>query len=329
MPAGVSGLYQSDRAAKLKADMGDWLSVSTSLDVTIGKLQEQFHVSSRPSDPQDSDFWLVLADQLHQYGLKHKQTFRLAQALIDTGVDLKLRESVAEEADLKARARLLQRLKKKWEAPARRIKKPPSLKPEPFLMRAGDVFSYETMNGNPNHFPAEAGGRRSRRFKPDAVNAFVCFATARVFFDKEARYFIIPLALFKPTGAVTVEHCVKARLLCHCNIEARQFAPLGGWMHWSADALKTVVPKKIGTIDPNPDPLVGVFGQTVRAPLSRYDGPDNPLWMNYGMHSPILRGHVWGDAETTLERFVKAWSAVEAPACGGGLPISSPSPSAG
>ena len=136
-----------------------------------------------------------------RYGLKHKQTFRLAQALIDTGVDLKLRESVAEEADLKARARLLQRLKKKWEAPPRRVKKPPSLKPEPFLMSAGEVFSYETMNGNPNHFPAEAGGRRSRRFKPDAVNAFVCFATARVFFDKEARYFIIPLAIFQTDGS--------------------------------------------------------------------------------------------------------------------------------
>lgn len=303
-----NGLYQNDHAADLKADFGDWLAVSTSLDKTIARLVERYGIEAEPNSAESSAFWLALADLLHQYGLEHPPTTSRAHALINDGIDLKLREHLAkDDAALKDRARILKRLKAKWSEPPKRIRKVPQLRPEPFLMQAGDVFGYQTMAGNPRYTnAAEAFPIPALRFKADGRNAFVCIATARVFFDTEARYFIVPLALFGEDSP-TMETALRARLVCHCDLETRRFNPVGGWMSWDKQALETVAPRKIGSVNINMPALERVFGQSVHAPLSRNDGPPYPLWMNFGPLSTISRGHVWGGPDDRLECFVKAW----------------------
>lgn len=303
-----NGLYQNGYAANLKADFGDWMAVSSDLDKTIDRLAERYGVEARPQSAEASAFWLALADLLHQFGLDHAPTFKRANALIDKGTDLNLRRAMTpDEADLKDRARVLKRLKTKWAEPPKRVRKIPQLKPEPYLMQAGDVFSYDTMAGNPrvtDH--AAAFPTPALRFKADGRNAFVCIATARVFFDTEARYFVVPLALFQ-NDRPTIHDALRARLVCHCDLEAHRFLPVGGWMSWDKASLGTVNPRKIGSVDVNLEALTRVFGQSVHAPLSRNDGPPYPLWMNFGPLSPMSRGHVWGGPDDRLERFVKAW----------------------
>ncbi len=306
-----NGLYQNDYAAGLKADFGDWMAVSSDLDKTIDGLARRYGVETCPQSAEASAFWLALADLLHQFGLEHPPTLERATALIDSGADLQLRSALAfNDTDLRDRARVLKRLKSKWAAPPKRVRKVPKLRPEPYLMQTGDVFCYDTMAGNPRYTEqADAFPMPALRFKADGRNAFVCIATARVFFDTEARYFVVPLALFGAERPMMAD-CLRARLVCHCDLEAQKFQPVGGWMSWDKASLTTVNPRRIGTVDVNTDALTGVFGQSVRAPLSRHDGPPYPLWMNFGPLSPMSRGHVWGGPDDRLERFVKAWRAV-------------------
>ncbi|WP_298291320.1 hypothetical protein [uncultured Litoreibacter sp.] len=306
-----NGLYQNRYAATLKEDFGDWMAVSSSLDKTIKRLAERYDVETRPKSAEASAFWLAMADLLHQYGLEHEPTFKRANALIDKGTDLKLRRAMTPgEADLKDRARVLKRLQTKWAEPAKRVRRVPKLRPEPYLMQAGDVFSYDTMAGNPRYTDQAAEfPQPALRFKADGRNAFVCVATARVFFDTEPRYFIVPLALFNAERP-SISDCLRARLVCHCDLETQRFQPVGGWMAWDQGALDTVNPRRIGVVDVNIEALTRVFGQSVHAPLSRHDGPPYPLWMNFGPLSPMSRGHVWGGPDDRLDRFVKAWRAV-------------------
>lgn len=303
-----NGVYQNIHAANLKADFGDWLAVSSSLDKTIDRLADKYGVDAHPTTAEGSAFWLALADLLHNYGLDHPPTFARANALIDNGIDLSLRKPLVEdEAALKDRARVLKRLQKKWAVPAKRKRKVPRLSPEPFLMQAGELFAYQTMAGNPRYthqaqdFPAPA-----LRFKADGHNAFLCIATARVHFDTEARYFIVPLALFD-TGTPDIEACLRARLVCHCDLETRRFSPVGGWMSWDQASLKDIGPRKLGEVDVNLAALERIFGKSVHAPLSRSNGPPYPLWMNFGPLSNMSRGHVWGGPDDRLECFAKAW----------------------
>lgn len=294
---GISGkgLYASPVAERVKSDIGNWLAVSTSLEATVERLRERFEVDEEPSDTDSAAFWLAIADQLHGYGLKDRSAFKKArEALKDT--------SGALPDGLRDNPRGIKRLQEKWKAPAPKPKQLPSLKPERFVMKSGDVFAYPTMGGN-----ARSKGLNGA-FRPDAENAFVCFRTARVFFDREARYFIAPLSIFS-TAPLTIEACVRSQFICQCNIETRMFSPVGGWAHFSTADLKLIEARKIGSVDPNPEMLVPHFGQSVMAPLSRETGPDRPLHTNLGTESTLLRGAVWGSSDETLESFVKAWSA--------------------
>ena len=307
MRAYSRALYSDAVAAGLKDDFGEWLSVSSDLDATIERLRGQYGADEMPADADASTFWLALADLLHSYGLESPRVFEKAKAIIDSGLDLELRKEFVAEPVLRDREKMLLRLRNKWASPATRIRKIPKLRPERFRMRRGEVFTYDTMGGNPRHIPADPDAQRGYRFKRDATNAFICFNTARVFFDTEARYFIIPLALFKRRGKITLDECIDAQMITHCDMARRKFSPLGGWMKCSLRQFKMIDPKKIGTVDPNIDALAPVFGQTVYAPLSRHDGPSYPLWMNHGMLSSVVRGHGWGGAEQRIETFVKAW----------------------
>lgn len=311
MGAQFAHLYEQGPGLVLKSELARYLAVSRSLDATVERLRTRYGVGFVVLDPNGANFWLALADLLHQYGLDHEATFRIARGLIDDGTDLRImKERGASDADLRARGRALTKLRAKWDTPPARIRKVPALKPEPFVMQAGDVFSYATMQGNPRT-PEQVGIKGPRAFRRDATNAFVCFNTARVFFDTEARYFILPLALFRREGPVTLPDAVGAQFITHCEMDARKFQPLGGWMAWDRKVLAAVAPKKIGEVDAMPAALERLFGQSVHAPLSRHDGPEYPLWMNYGILSNIVRAHVWGDAEDRLECFVKAWRSVE------------------
>lgn len=301
-------LYDSAAGAGLRSELAEYLAVSGSLDGTVERLRKRYAAGFVPLTAEEANFWLALADQLHQFGQDHEAAFRIARDLIDSGEAMRLySEAGLATEDLRRQARTLRNLRQKWETPAKRVRKLPSLKPQPFLMEAGEVFTYETMSGNPRRID-QVGKRGNAAFRADATNAFVCFNTARVFFNTEARYFIIPLALFKRGGAPSLEEIVHAQLITHCEVDRRSFTPLGGWMGCDRKMFEALRPKKIGSVDPLPASLERLFGQSVHAPLSRQDGPVDPLVMNFGVLSNIVRAHVWGGEEDRLEAFIKAWS---------------------
>ncbi len=301
-------LYETANGAGLRSELAEYLAVSGSLDDTVERLRKRYGVGFVPLTSEEVSFWLALADQLYQFGQDHEAAFRIAKDLIDSGEAMRLyREGGLEPDALRAQARTLRNLRKKWETPAKRVRKLPSLKPEPFLLEIGGVYTYPTMGGNPRQ-PAQVGKRGYAGFRADATNAFICFNAARVFFNTEARYFIIPVALFRREGEITVEDVVRAQMITHCELDRRAFTPLGGWMPFGAKRFEAVAPVKIGEVDPLPSALERLFGQSVHAPLSRTDGPEDPLCMNFGVLSNIVRSHVWGGEEDRLEAFVKAWS---------------------
>lgn len=301
-------LYETASGAALRSELAEYLALSGSLDATIERLRKRYEVGYVPLTADGANFWLALADQLHGFGQTHEVAFRIARGLIDNGDALRLyKDAGYDDETLRRQARTLRNLRQKWDTPPKRLRKLPSLKPEPFLMAPGEVYTYATAGGNPRH-PDQIGKRGHGAFRSEAQNAFVCFNTARVFFDIEARYFVIPLAIFSRDTPITLEQAVRAQLITHCELDRRSFTPLGGWMAMDRKRLEALAPKKIGQVDPLPSALERLFGQSVYAPLSRSDGPKDPLQMNFGVLSNIVRAHVWGGDEDRLEAFVKAWT---------------------
>ncbi len=310
MGAWGTGLYQNDFAADLKADFADWVAVSPTLDAAIETLRSRAGADAEPVDADSSAFWLVLADLLHAHGLEHPDVFGRVHRMIDDGLDLRfLEELEMSPGDLRARAKVLEKLKEKWSVPPKRVKKIPVLKQEPFIMTAGGIYTYPAMDGNARYEPLGSIAKARYRFEPDAENAFLCLNTARVHFDTEARYFVIPLALMYEHGPVTLEDCREASFVIACNLYMRSFEPLGGWTSMSRKDFRLIGATLLGEVTPDLDAFAGLFGDRVHEPQGRYGDVSQPLMFNQGYRSETVRGHIWaefGELPPTLGQCLKA-----------------------
>ena len=301
-----TGLFQNDFAADLAADFKQRLAISPSQDQAIANLIEQSGADFPPSDADSSGFWLALADLLHQYGLKDDAITERASNIIADGTDLRLLKRLEmSDADLKARARLLTKLPDKWASPPARVKEIPVLKPEPFLMEAGDVIAYPTMDFNPRWEPIGTVAKATYRFVPDAENAFVCVARARVHFDLEARYFIVPLLMFYEHSPITLADCLERSFLTEFNTFDNSFAPLGGWSAMRKKYFKQIDARAVGRVTPDLKAFESAFGETVRSPEQRYDVKSDVLIVRRSVFDTMQRGGAWGDVEDILGSYVK------------------------
>ena len=300
-----TGLYQSDFAKDLKADLGEWLGVPMSAAEIVAGLQAEKGIGAPPLTADDCVFWLVMADQFHRYGLEAPEVSERAFRIIDEGTDIAAQAELGlSDADQSKRAAVLEALRNKLAVPAERPAKRKILKPEPQLLQTGDLFTYPVMDGNPRSEPLGRHAIETYRFEPNALNAFVVLAEARYFHDLFARAFIAPLSLYHEGSGITVEDCLGASFLCEVSFSYRTFQPLGGWTAMGAKGMKLVGAEKIGRVEIDGAAARAVFGEALDPPPSRFMMAFDPLHVNVGFRSSIARGWAWGGVEDTLGALV-------------------------
>ena len=291
-----TGLYQSDTAKDLKADLIEWLGVPITPAEIVDGLRTANRITDPPVEADDCAFWLVLADQFHRFGIAEAEVTRQALAVIDQGLDITAQAELGlGEADQVKRRDVLATLKQKWAEPAVKPSKRKILKPEPQLLKAGEIFAYPTMDGNPRIEPLGQRAIETYVFEADATNAFVVLAEARYFHDLFARAFIAPLAMFRENGAVAFEDCLEAMFLCEVSYSYKTFKPVGGWTAIGARDLKRTAAEKIGQVEVDRTAAEGLFGDALTPPPSRWQTDLNPLMINLDFRSSIARGSTWWD----------------------------------
>jgi hypothetical protein len=139
-----TGLYANDLAADLKSTISSVLRLPFATNKLQKLLEESFPETSGDEEDEDySSFWLVTADQFHKQGIDAPEIFSRARQIIDSGQDLKMAEKLdMSPADLRQRAKVLQKLRAQLaEPPAKKVRKTLS-KPQPLVMNVGDVYLY-------------------------------------------------------------------------------------------------------------------------------------------------------------------------------------------
>ncbi|MEJ6403104.1 hypothetical protein [Yoonia sp. 2307UL14-13] len=154
MGAWGSGLYQCDEAADVKEAFADTVKLPVDVDELVARVARKCGLGTDPTSEDEVDGWLVIADQLHLFGLDHDPTFQTARHIIDSGADLHCKEELEMSArDLKKRAQVLQDLKTKWAAPHPKPRKRKMMNgPEKYLFDIGDVWIMPAMDGSPVPF---------------------------------------------------------------------------------------------------------------------------------------------------------------------------------
>ncbi len=202
------GLYGNDTASDLKAGFAELVRLPVGGDELLEKLLEAYPAGRDPEDEDYTGSWLALADLFHAYGLDHPEVFARAFEIVESGADLAaLRALEMSEADLRKRARVLDRLAEKWRAPnpkprARRVIEAP----EPLLLESGACLAYPTQKGNAANAVLPAA-RLAKTFRPDGWGAFVVLATARRH-GYFACYLVARLHL-RSAGKPTLDECTR------------------------------------------------------------------------------------------------------------------------
>lgn len=170
------GLYQCDEAADLKAAFAEAAKLPIDTDALVERL---IAAHALRDDPDETDGWLALADQLHRYGLEHEAAFATARKIITSGADLRLKQELEmAPRDLEKRANVLDELLESWAKPHPKPRKRRMMKgPEEFIFEVGDVWIMPAMQGAPLPFfwhqydQATIGDH----YKPDGWAGFVVF----------------------------------------------------------------------------------------------------------------------------------------------------------
>ena len=176
MGAWGTGLYDSDDAADVRETFRDVARLPVEPGEVVDRLAKRFGMGAAPTEEDEVDFWLALADQLHRYGIDHAPTMDLARRIVTEGHDLRAKRDLdMSDADLKKRAKVLEALVETWAAPHPKPKAIRKIKgPETFLFEAGDVWIYPTMEGSavPFQWHQFDPDTIDDQFRPDGWGAF-------------------------------------------------------------------------------------------------------------------------------------------------------------
>lgn len=146
------GLYANDTARDLKP----FIAAMCRLPLTGAELVTELARRCSPADDlgheDHTTFWLVLADQLHSRGVDAGGVYERAVQVIDEGSDLAVRRRLgSSERDLSVRAKKLAVLREKLTSALGPDKRKMLRRPQPLLMKVGDVLAYPVDN-NQNSF---------------------------------------------------------------------------------------------------------------------------------------------------------------------------------
>ncbi len=250
MGAWGPGLYQSDAALELKAQLKDWVRLPLDGSELLALAKDYFPASDDPLSPDHTAIWIALADQFHTYGIRCPAVFERATSLIDSGADdAAMRTLDLSAPDCDRRIKALATLSREWRTPnsqpaARRIVQTP----EPHCVAEGDVYAYPTQMGNPpnTQFPAK---EIDKIFAPDGWNAFVIAKNAHqrgVF----AMSYVIRLHIDSPTKP-TLEICKSAPVSAvnyDFMAEGQPPAHAAAWTIVGQPILKKMRVEKLGMI---------------------------------------------------------------------------------
>jgi hypothetical protein len=235
-------------AQDLKADIAAVARLPIDADAIVARVLAQWACAADPEDEDYGDFWLVLADQLHGYGIAHSATLERVREIVESGADLRCKESLdMAPGDLEKRAKALAKLMAKLESPHAKPRSRRMLRtPEAFVLEIGACLGYPSQGGNgPNTYMRQAD--IDRTFKPDGWGAFIVLGRAHKL-DYFARHLIARLAV-KPKSEPTRESCAAS------NLSANKFAwsrepptPAVAWVEVPKSHLKKLAAEPLGTL---------------------------------------------------------------------------------
>jgi hypothetical protein len=177
-----SGLYSGDFAADMRAAVtavarlpfeGDHL-----LEILMGIEPD---AATNPKDEDHTTFWLVVADQFAKRGIVCDQVRKTAVQIIDDGQDVEMLCRLGMESTLlKKRQSVLSKVRARITAVSDGKRRVVLMKPQPFLMTAGDVFVYPTSQGHciNSYYPSK---ERIPDWKQDGWSAAVIVEAGRAF----------------------------------------------------------------------------------------------------------------------------------------------------
>ncbi len=198
------GLYQCDEAADLKAAFVEAAKLPIDTDALVQRVSTAHGLTE---DPDDTDGWLALADQLHRYGLDHEATFVRARQIITSGADMRAKQMLdMTPRDLEKRAKILDGLLQSWAQPHPKARRRKMMKgPEGFMFEVGDVWIMPAMQGAPLPFfwhqydPATIAGH----YRPDGWAGFIVFDRWR--FDTFFARYLIAILHLQPGAMPTLK----------------------------------------------------------------------------------------------------------------------------
>lgn len=207
-----TALYGSDAANDIRENVKELLRTPLDEDGIFEKLAQTYPNLKNKTDEEYPDMWLALADQFHAHGLKAAKAFVTANAIIDTGLDLKTKRACGMvERDLKKRAKLLEELRAKWAKPhPKPAKRKVQETPDAFVFEAGDCIVYPVKDTGRTLNPDLAKPESDRDWNHHGFGVAVVLARGR-HLDTFAWYAVARLShlrLAKPT----LDDCANAMI---------------------------------------------------------------------------------------------------------------------
>lgn len=248
MGAWGPGLYSCDVALDLKADIAALVRLPLDAEDLVAKVRAQWPCADDPADEDYSDFWLVLADRLHVYGIADRATRDRVRQIVDSGADLEMKRSLGmAPGELRKRAAVLTKLAGKLgTANAKPRDRRVLHKAEPFALDLGACVAYPGQDGNaPNLFLPQSD--IDRTFQPNSWGAFIVLGRGHKF-GVFARHLIARLAVdrsAKPTRA----SCAASHLSANKSAWSREPpTPAVAWVEVTKPHLGKLAAEPLGTL---------------------------------------------------------------------------------
>lgn len=193
-------LYGSDAANEIRDSVRELFKAPFDDDEIVATLTKTYPNLADKNDEEYPDMWLALADQFHSHGINAPRVFRTANAIIDSGLDLKAKraQSMAER-DLARRAKLLAELHAKWSKPhPKPAKRKVQEKPDAFVFEIGDCVTYPVKSTGKTINPYFAKPEADPDWRHDGYGAMGVLARGR-YLGVFAWYAVARLNLFAAT----------------------------------------------------------------------------------------------------------------------------------
>jgi hypothetical protein len=194
-----TGLYAGDFALDLRSTIRAVARLPYEGDKLVEILcHTEPGAANNPEDEDHTTFWLVTADQFAKRGIVSERAREAAQRIIAGGADLAMLEKLGmDQAGLKKRRKVLDELRVRIAEPPAGKPRLVLKKPQPYLLKIGDVLIYPTCQGNSIN-PYFASLERDRSWKgQDGWGAAVIVTRGRAF---EFLAWYRPLVLATPTA---------------------------------------------------------------------------------------------------------------------------------